>query len=159
MSQPSTSSTSQGVNYHREVEESFITVADYSEPTQPDVIPSLSLNKEQKTKLKRELQVVEGNMSVLKEMLDELNPGHESPKDLQLLRALYTTCRTMQVRIVELLDRIANDKITETLLKVNDDLNHLFARYLTDSYPLFLYFTIRNVEGFIESHSLILMIL
>lgn len=129
MSQPSTSSTSQGVNYHREVEESFITVADYSEPTQPDVIPSLSLNKEQKTKLKRELQVVEGNMSVLKEMLDELNPGHESPKDLQLLRALYTTCRTMQVRIVELLDRIANDKITETLLKVNDDLNHLFARY------------------------------
>lgn len=126
--QPSTSSAPKTVR--RDVEESFITVADYNEPPQPEVQPPLSLNKEQKTKLRRELEIVEGNMSVLKEMLDELNPGHESPKDLQLLRALYTTCRTMQVRIVELLDRIASDKITERLLKVNDDLNNMFIRYL-----------------------------
>lgn len=125
--QPSTSSAPKTVR--RDVEESFITVADYNEPPQPEVQPPLSLNKEQKTKLRRELEIVEGNMSVLKEMLDELNPGHESPKDLQLLRALYTTCRTMQVRIVELLDRIASDKITERLLKVNDDLNNMFIRY------------------------------
>ena len=134
---PSSSSTStlapRSSNQPRranQVEESFITVANYSEPREPEAATSMALNKEQKTKLKRELQIVEGNMSVLKEMLDELNPGSESPKDLNLLRALYTTCRVMQVRLVELLDRIANDKITEDLLKVNDRLNNIFARYL-----------------------------
>jgi len=133
---PSSSSTStlapRSSNQPRranQVEESFITVANYSEPREPEAATSMALNKEQKTKLKRELQIVEGNMSVLKEMLDELNPGSESPKDLNLLRALYTTCRVMQVRLVELLDRIANDKITEDLLKVNDRLNNIFARY------------------------------
>jgi len=130
--QPSTSTgmRKEGTNYFREVEESYITVdGEASETLASEGPAQIMLNKEQQTKLKRELEVVEGNMSVLSEMLDELVPGQEQPKDMQLFRALYVTCRTMQVRLVELLDRIANDKITARLLVLNDGLNTLFIRY------------------------------
>ncbi len=72
--------------------------------------------------------MVEGNMSVLSEMLAEMCPGQEKPADLELLRELYSTCRSMQQRLVELVDRVANDEITAHLLKINDDLNNLFLR-------------------------------
>ncbi len=58
----------------------------------------------------------------------ELVPGCEHPTDLELLRELYATCRAMQRRLVELLDRVANDDTTAHLLKLNDDLNNLFLR-------------------------------
>lgn len=67
-------------------------------------------------------------MSVLSEMLAEMSPGQENPADLELLRELYSTCRNMQQRLVELVDRVANDEITAHLLKINDDLNNLFLR-------------------------------
>ncbi|PRD26666.1 UNVERIFIED_CONTAM: Target of Myb protein 1 [Trichonephila clavipes] len=35
----------------------------------------------------------------------------------------------MQSRIVELIDKVGNEKITEDLLQVNDELNNLFLRY------------------------------
>jgi hypothetical protein len=79
-------------------------------------------------KLQHELSMVEGNMSVLSEMLAEMSPGQENPADLELLRELYSTCRNMQQRLVELVDRVANDEITAHLLKINDDLNNLFLR-------------------------------
>jgi hypothetical protein len=72
--------------------------------------------------------MVEGNMSVLSEMLAEMSPGQENPADLELLRELYSTCRNMQQRLVELVDRVANDEITAHLLKINDDLNILCLR-------------------------------
>ena len=37
-------------------------------------------------KITSDVQVVEGNMSVLGEMLSELVPGKEHPSDLQLLQ-------------------------------------------------------------------------
>lgn len=88
----------------------------------------ISLSGPQLTKLQHELGVVEGNMSVLSEMLAEMSPGQEKPADLELLRELYATCRAMQQRLVELVDRVANDEITAHLLKLNDDLNNLFLR-------------------------------
>ncbi|XP_059353403.1 TOM1-like protein 2 isoform X2 [Daphnia carinata] len=90
---------------------------------------SITLSGPQLTKLQHELSVVEGNMSVLSEMLAEMSPGQENPADLELLRELYSTCRTMQQRLVDLVDRVANDEITAHLLKINDDLNNLFLRY------------------------------
>lgn len=67
-------------------------------------------------------------MSILSEMLAEMSPGQENPADLELLCELYATCRTMQQRLVDLVDRVANDEITAHLLKINDDLNNLFLR-------------------------------
>jgi len=89
---------------------------------------TMTLNSAQLTKLQRDLSIVEGNMTVLSEMLSELSPGKEHPTDLDLLRELYTTCRAMQQRLVELIDRISDDRMTAHLLKINDDLNNLFLR-------------------------------
>ena len=89
---------------------------------------TMTLNSAQLTKLQRDLSIVEGNMTVLSEMLSELSPGQEHPTDLDLLRELYTTYRAMQQRLVKLIDRVADDRMTAHLLKINDDLNNLFLR-------------------------------
>lgn len=44
------------------------------------------LTSDQLGKLTSELRVVEGNMTVLSEMLGELIPGKEPPGDLELLK-------------------------------------------------------------------------
>jgi hypothetical protein len=63
-------------------------------------------------KLRSELDTVNGNVQVFREMLSELAPGHESEDDLGLLRQLHVTCREMQKRIVQLLQTITNEQVT-----------------------------------------------
>ncbi|XP_049863109.1 target of Myb protein 1 isoform X1 [Schistocerca gregaria] len=87
------------------------------------------LTSDQLGKLQSELDVVQGNMAVLNEMLSELTPGKEHPSDLELLQELHATCQAMQQRLVELVGKLANDEITAELLRVNDELNNLFLRY------------------------------
>ncbi|XP_025422153.1 TOM1-like protein 2 isoform X1 [Sipha flava] len=87
------------------------------------------LGSEQLYKLNADLELVRGNMTVLNEMLSELVPGKEDASDVQLLTDLYTTCKAMQERIVELLAKLPDGEFTEQLLLVNDDLNNLFLRY------------------------------
>ncbi|XP_018901199.1 target of Myb1 membrane trafficking protein isoform X2 [Bemisia tabaci] len=87
------------------------------------------LTPEQMVKLQSELDLVNGNMTVLNEMLTELTPGKEHPSDIQLLEELYGTCRAMQERLAELISRLANDELTAELLRINDLLNNLFLRY------------------------------
>lgn len=89
------------------------------------------LNEEQLTKLRSELEVVNGNIKVFDEMLSELDKSTNNlqPEDLELLNELNATCVQMQRRIVELLDRISNEEVTEELLIINDNLNSLFSRY------------------------------
>lgn len=89
---------------------------------------------EQLAKLRGELDIVNGNIKVLREMLAELHPGKEDPEDFQLLQVicaklfvlvqnfqsflfvqqLYQTCKSMQHRLVELLQRVANEEVTST---------------------------------------------
>lgn len=68
-------------------------------------------------------------MSVLGELLNELKPGKEQPDELELLQELHATCQTMQGRLVDLINKLANDEITAELLRINDDMNNLFLRY------------------------------
>lgn len=84
---------------------------------------------DQLIKLKSELDVVQGNIKVFHEMLNQLIPGKEHPDDLSLLCDLNTTCQAMQKRIVELIEKVANEEVTNELLRVNDDLNNVFERY------------------------------
>lgn len=72
----------------------------------------VQLSPEQLAKLRSELDIVSGNLQVLREMLSELAPGHEDPEDLQLLHDLHSTCRQMQTRMLELLERVANEEVT-----------------------------------------------
>jgi hypothetical protein len=62
-------------------------------------------------------------------MLTELTPGSEDASDLELLQDLNRTCRQMQQRIVEMIDRVQNEDVTCELLRINDELNNVFLRY------------------------------
>ncbi len=97
--------------------------------TRRAVITPMHLSPEQLAKLKSELDVVQANMKVFNEMLNELIPGKEHNDDWELLSDLNNTCQSMQTRIVELIEKVANEEVTNELLRVNDELNNLFLRY------------------------------
>ncbi|NXA40853.1 TOM1 protein, partial [Eudromia elegans] len=85
---------------------------------------------EQIGKLRNELEVVNGNMKVMSEMLTELVPAQAETSDLELLQQeLNRTCRAMQQRVLELIPRILHEQLTEELLLINDNLNNVFLRY------------------------------
>uniref|UniRef100_A0A8D0H4G0 Target of myb1 membrane trafficking protein n=1 Tax=Sphenodon punctatus TaxID=8508 RepID=A0A8D0H4G0_SPHPU len=84
---------------------------------------------EQMGKLRSELEVVNGNVKVMSEMLTELVPGQAEPSDLELLQELNRTCKAMQQRVLELIPRVLNEQLTEELLIVNDNLNNIFLRH------------------------------
>ncbi|XP_071106501.1 target of Myb1 membrane trafficking protein-like isoform X3 [Haliotis cracherodii] len=86
-------------------------------------------NQEQQGKLRRELEVVSGNIRVMSEMLTELTPTSCDPSDLELLQELNRTNRQMQSRLVDLLNHVATEDVTNELLRVNDDMNNVFLRY------------------------------
>ncbi|XP_046855604.1 TOM1-like protein 2 [Xenia sp. Carnegie-2017] len=115
-----------------------------SRPPQPSPQAgwSRTISPEKLAKLRSQLDVVQGNIQVMSEMLLNASPGQESPDDEQLLKELNSTCRAMQTRIVQLLNQVGNEEVTEELLRVNDDLNNVFIRY--DRYE-------RNKQGMAQS--------
>ncbi|XP_025932718.1 target of Myb protein 1 isoform X1 [Apteryx rowi] len=84
---------------------------------------------EQIGKLRSELEVVNGNMKVMSEMLTELVPAQAETSDLELLQELNRTCRAMQQRVLELIPRVLHEQLTEELLLINDNLNNVFLRH------------------------------
>ncbi|XP_062581566.1 TOM1-like protein 2 isoform X2 [Saccostrea cucullata] len=103
--------------------------APVSPPTPQAPTGPINPSAEQMTKLKTELNVVQGNLRVMSEMLMELSPSNIDPSDLELLQELNRTNRQMQQRLVELIDKIANEEATNELLRINDDMNNVFLRY------------------------------
>lgn len=113
-----------------------------SEPPAPSSAPSLnssppvrqsegptSLSTAQEQKLRGELALVRGNLTVMAEMLNELIPGQSKPDDTELLQQLFATCKNMQTRVVELIPQLQDEGLIEELLVINDDLNNAFIRY------------------------------
>ncbi|NWU65359.1 TOM1 protein, partial [Pterocles burchelli] len=85
---------------------------------------------EQIAKLRSELEVVNGNVKVMSEMLTELVTSQAEPSDLELLQQeLNRTCRAMQQRVLELIPRVLHEQLTEELLLINDNLNNVFLRH------------------------------
>ncbi|XP_067043404.1 TOM1-like protein 2 [Acropora muricata] len=97
---------------------------------------------EQMGKIRSELDIVNGNIAVMSEMLTEMTPGQEEAGDLQLLQELNRTCRAMQKRVLELIERVANEEVVGLLLSINDDLNNVFIRY--DRYERFRQNTVQQ---------------
>lgn len=95
----------------------------------------VQLNEQQMAKLQSELDVVQGNMRVLSEMLAYFTSPEQSSNqqpdsaDLELLTELHSTCKAMQERVVDLIGKLAHDELTAELLRINDELNNLFLRY------------------------------
>uniref|UniRef100_A0A915C8Q3 Target of Myb protein 1 n=1 Tax=Parascaris univalens TaxID=6257 RepID=A0A915C8Q3_PARUN len=94
---------------------------DPSHPVQP--------TPEQLEKLRKELDIVNNNLKVLREMLSELAPGKENPDDLQLLTELHDTCVQMQSRVRDLIRAIVSEQVTNELLVLNDEFNNVFEKY------------------------------
>eukprot|EP00128_Syssomonas_multiformis_P016728 Colp12_sorted_trinity150504_noHs@27465 len=100
-----------------------------AQPQSAPVVSSEPLQRVKPTeaqlaKLNSELDIVRNNNTVLKEMLDNYD-GSGS----ELLKELYTTCKEMQSRLLELLEQVADDAFVGVLLSVNDELNTTFAKY------------------------------
>ncbi|XP_010732934.2 target of Myb protein 1 isoform X3 [Larimichthys crocea] len=103
-----------------------------AQSTSPPVQPSEgsgSLTAEQEQKLRSELALVKGNFTVMSEMLNDLIPGQSKEDDTELLQQLYSVCKSMQIRVVELIPQLLDEGLIEELLAVNDDLNNAFIRY------------------------------
>ncbi|XP_061686533.1 target of Myb1 membrane trafficking protein-like [Syngnathoides biaculeatus] len=88
-----------------------------------------ALSAVQKDKLQRELALVKGNLTVMSEMLNEIKPGQSKQDDTELLQQLYSVCKNMQTRVVELIPHLLDEGLIKELLVVNDDLNNAFIRY------------------------------
>lgn len=89
----------------------------------------VSLSAEQEQKLRGELALVKGNLTVMSEMLNEITPGQGKRDDMELLQQLYSVCKSMQTRVVELIPQLQDEGFIGELLVVNDDLNNAFIRY------------------------------
>ncbi|KAK7154716.1 hypothetical protein R3I93_009610 [Phoxinus phoxinus] len=99
----------------------------------PQCVPSnghlTPASSEEKQKLRSELDLVKGNLTVITEMLNHVKPGETSASDAELLQQLYSVCKQMQLRVVELIPNLSEDEMIGELLLINDDLNNAFIRY------------------------------
>jgi len=112
-----------------------LTTSSHGLPPQPSVQQIVEMSgpvaptPDQMAKLRSELDIVNGNIIVMGDMLNEMVPGEEDVADLELLQELNRTCRAMQTRLLELIEKISVEEVIEELLHVNDDLNNVFLRF------------------------------
>ncbi|XP_034831121.1 TOM1-like protein 2 isoform X1 [Maniola hyperantus] len=104
-----------------------------SRPTQEQITGAVTLSDSQTSKLRADLSVVEGNMSVMNDMLNELTAQpytQHHDTDIELLNELADTLKAMQSRVAELAARLAGESpLTADLLLINDRLHNLLLRH------------------------------
>lgn len=128
---------------NRTVPDNGPTVTVSAAPSSPRPVPissqlSASQQSEQRPltftpyqvkKLKTDLGVVRGNLTVMSDMMSQLDPATAKHSDTELLQELYAACKDMQDKIMELVPRLSEEKLTEELLVANDEINATFTRY------------------------------
>ncbi|XP_056609952.1 target of Myb protein 1 isoform X2 [Triplophysa dalaica] len=77
--------------------------------------------------LKTDLEMVRNNLSVMSGMMSRMGSVRQS--DMEQLQQLNVTCKNMQVRILELIPSVTDEKLIGQLLIVNDNMNTTFAQY------------------------------
>ncbi|VDN01219.1 unnamed protein product [Thelazia callipaeda] len=85
--------------------------------------------EDQFEKLRKELNVVNDNVKVMREILNEMVPGKEDADSFQLLVELYPVVKQMHFRTQDLIGCVQNDEVMYELLIINDDCNSLFEKY------------------------------
>ncbi|GMT06271.1 hypothetical protein PENTCL1PPCAC_28445 [Pristionchus entomophagus] len=86
-------------------------------------------SEEQMAKMRKDIDVVNVNLKVLREMLTEITPGKDTAEELELIKEIHQSTKTMQQRVLELIRVIANEQVTFELLVVNDEFNAVFDKY------------------------------
>lgn len=89
----------------------------------------ISASPEQLGKLRSELDIVNVNLTVLRELIATSTPNRETIEEFELMKQLHATCQEMQRRILELIPVITNEEVTYELLFINDEFNNVFEKY------------------------------
>lgn len=82
-------------------------------------------------KISQDLVVVQSSIEMFEDIMRALESPANEGADWKLADELSITCRQMKDRIVDLIERIANEDLTIELLRLNDELNTVFTRYET----------------------------
>lgn len=100
------------------------------QPTQllPQPAGPIVLEGEGYGKISRDVTVVQSSIDMFNEILQLLETNCEE-SDWKLAADLNTTCRQMKERIVDLIERVANEDLTIEFLRLNDNLNTIFTKY------------------------------
>lgn len=80
-------------------------------------------------KISQDLTVVQSSIEMFNDILKVLESPTNEESDWTLAGDLNVTCRQMKDRIVDLIERVANEDLTIELLRLNDDLNNIFTKY------------------------------
>ncbi|XP_030649754.1 target of Myb1 membrane trafficking protein [Chanos chanos] len=80
-------------------------------------------------RLKSDLEVIHSNLTVMSDMMSQLEPGGAQQSDTELLQQLFSQCKGMQSRLVEVIPRLSEEKMVQEVLAANDDINNVFSRY------------------------------
>ncbi|XP_064170396.1 target of Myb1 membrane trafficking protein-like isoform X3 [Anguilla rostrata] len=130
---PTATDTVSPIHTPHKVEDVRSAAAVSALPQHPAAAPNhggvLTTSPDRVGKLRSDLEVVRGNMTVMSEMMNELEPGQAQQSDIELLQQLYTVCKCMQDRVVELIPRLSEEGLIEELLVINDEFNTIFTRY------------------------------
>ncbi|KAJ7992755.1 hypothetical protein DPEC_G00281960 [Dallia pectoralis] len=90
---------------------------------------SVTFTPYQTEKLRTDIGVVRSNLTVMSDMMAQLDPATAKHSDTELLQELYGACKDMQDRILELVPRLSEEMLTAELLVINDEINTTFTRY------------------------------
>lgn len=94
------------------------------QPPGPVVLEGEGYNK-----ISQDLSVVQTSVEMFQDLLKILESSEANESDWKLAADLSTTTRQMKERIVDLIERVANEDLTIELLRLNDDLNNIFIKY------------------------------
>lgn len=94
-----------------------------SQPTEPIVLEGEGYNK-----ISQDLTIVQSSIEMFTDILRLIEVNNDD-SDWKLAIDLNTTCRQMKDRIVDLIERVANEDLTIEFLRLNDELNSIFSKY------------------------------
>lgn len=80
------------------------------------------------SKISQDLTVVQSSIDMFNDIIGILEASLDD-SDWNLAADLNATCQQMKSRIVDLIERVANEDLTVELLRLNDDLNTIFNKY------------------------------
>lgn len=95
----------------------------------PQPLGPVVLESESYTKITEDLSVVQTSVEMFAEILSLLESNKGEDSDWRLAAEMDVTCRSMKDRIVDLIERVANEDLTIEFLRLNDELNTIFTRY------------------------------
>lgn len=95
----------------------------------PQPVTPIVLEGDGYNKISQDLTVVQTSVDMFNDIMGVLETKGDDESDWKLAADLNVTCHQMKDRIVDLIERVANEDLTMEFLRLNDDLNNIFIKY------------------------------